>query len=116
MQELRSRNLTLEISDLAADGRPILGICLGMQLLSEKSYEHGENSGLGLLNGSVSRLSHYSNNQKLRLPHVSFSSLSQVSDKANWLLEGLSQNSRFYFIHSYALSEPGSLLGRITTK
>src|SRR5436305_8623105 len=79
------------IRDRAADGRPVLGICVGMQLLFEASDEGGE--GLGLLAGPVKRL------QAVRVPHMGWNTLS--ARPASKLLEGL-DGADVYFAHSYA--------------
>lgn len=79
----------------AEAGRPVLGICVGMQVLFEHGDEHGVvTKGLGLLPGGVSRLS------AARLPHMGWNTVRPPVDSV--LFAGLSAESRFYFIHSYA--------------
>lgn len=76
-------------------GRPVLGICVGMQVLFEHGDEHGVvTKGLGLLPGGVSRLS------AARLPHMGWNTVRPSVDSV--LFAGLPAESRFYFIHSYA--------------
>ncbi|MCN0178737.1 imidazole glycerol phosphate synthase subunit HisH [Salinispora arenicola] len=76
-------------------GRPVLGICVGMQVLFEHGDEHGVvTKGLGLLPGGVSRLS------AARLPHMGWNTVRPPVDSV--LFAGLPAESRFYFIHSYA--------------
>ncbi len=75
----------------------ILGICLGMQLLFEKSYEDGENEGIGLIKGEVKKLEKY---KDLNVPNMGW--LRTNLKKNDKFLEGIDSNSFFYFVHSYA--------------
>jgi glutamine amidotransferase len=79
------------------DHVPMLGICLGMQVLAEKGYEGGEVSGLGLIAGEVRRLQPES--ADVRVPHVGWNEVHQV--KANPLLHDIPGGADFYFVHSY---------------
>ena len=95
------------LQKLAADGRYILGICLGMQLLFEKSFEYGEHSGLGLLKGEIYPLENDVRN--LKVPHMGWNKLDIVKDDALFANSG--KNDYFYFVHSfYAKSCERSLL------
>lgn len=76
--------------------KPLFGICLGMQLLFEKSYEFGENEGLGLLKGYVDKIDF---KQGLKVPHMGWNSLSFVN--ASPIMEGVGEKDAFYFVHSY---------------
>jgi imidazole glycerol-phosphate synthase subunit HisH len=73
----------------------VLGICLGMQLLSKIGYEYGETKGLGILNSSVKKISCDG-----KIPHVGFNKIKVI--KNNMLLKGI-ENEEFYFMHSYEL-------------
>lgn len=75
---------------------PILGICLGMQLLATKGYEGGEFSGLNLIEGEVVKFTPQNNE---RIPHVGWNEIFQTKD--NILFEGIKDGSDFYFVHSY---------------
>lgn len=75
---------------------PILGICLGMQLLASKGYEGGEFDGLNLIEGEVVRFTPKTNE---RIPHVGWNEIFQT--KPNVLFEGINDGSDFYFVHSY---------------
>ena len=75
----------------------ILGICLGMQLLFEKSYEDGENLGLGIIKGEVKKLEKY---KDLNVPNMGW--LRAKFKKNDKFLDGVDSNSFFYFVHSYA--------------
>jgi imidazole glycerol-phosphate synthase subunit HisH len=77
-----------------AAGKPLLGICLGMQLLYEKSYENGEYEGLGFIKGSVERLE-----VPYKVPHMGWNSL-QVIQEDN-VLKYINENTYVYFVHSY---------------
>ncbi len=104
MAELKSRGLDPLIKGAVKDGMPLLGICLGMQMLTQKSLEFGETKGLALTDGVVSIIKPQKPNQLLRLPHVAWKPLSRTSDKEDWLFDGIEPDARFYFIHSYAVS------------
>lgn len=76
---------------------PILGICLGMQLLSEVGYEGGKTEGLGLINGEVKLLK--SQNKNERIPHVGWNEIVYNQDAA--LFDDIPSGKDFYFVHSY---------------
>jgi len=84
------------VHDFAHTGKPILGICLGMQLLSEWGEEGGGIEGLGLIGGKVDRMFE---NKETRLPHVGWNSVDFLHDHP--LFSGLKNNLDFYFVHSY---------------
>jgi len=77
---------------------PILGICLGMQILVTVGEENGPTDGLGWINGTVKRFS--IGDSKIRIPHIGFNSV-DFEDKSPNLFEGLTKGSDFYFVHSY---------------
>lgn len=89
-------------------GRPVLGICVGMQVLFETGVEHGvETPGLGLLEGRVEPL------QAPVIPHMGWNTVQPPSDSV--LFAGLDARARFYFVHSYAVREPASAAYLTTT-
>jgi glutamine amidotransferase len=108
MHALRSAGLDVFIRQFVADERPLLGICLGMQLLTEISTEFGETAGLTILPGDISKLHHQCRHHKLRLPNVGWLPLlrcaDNTSDLAERLFHGVDPEARFYFIHSFAAS------------
>ena len=99
------------IAQRVAAGRPVLGICVGMQILFESGEEHGVVSkGLGLLPGAVTKLA------ARRVPHMGWNTVEAAGGSR--LLAGLPERSRFYFVHSYAASDLGALTAagaRVTT-
>ena len=100
------KNLHLDEAILEATiekGRKILGICLGMQLLSMRSTEDGETLGLGLIKSDVERFV-----GQLKVPHIGFNQVHHL-DK-NILFQGIASSADFYFVHSYRLL-PHSAMG-----
>ena len=94
MDEIRKRDLVPLLLDAAAAGTPLLGICIGMQVLFEESEEHGRHEGLGLLPGRVRRLG-----GDLPVPHMGWNRLKRR--RAHPLLDGLEAGAYVYFVHSY---------------
>ncbi|MBM7661535.1 glutamine amidotransferase [Bacillus mesophilus] len=96
---LNETGLTGFIKEQAASGKPLLGICLGMQLLFEESEENGLTKGLGLLDGRVTRFSGLTETgEKYKVPHMGWNSLDFNQD--NPLLDQL-EEGHVYFVHSY---------------
>ena len=81
------------------ENKPMLGICLGMQLLLDKSYEMGEWDGLGLIHGNVVHLGASGASSEYKIPHMGWNSLEMLS--ASPLLEGVKNGDYVYFVHSY---------------
>jgi len=82
------------------EGRPLLGICLGMQWLFEGSDEAPDCAGLGVLGGRCRRLTTPPGNERLKIPHVGWNSLDHTRETS--ILKGLPSHSHVYFTHSYA--------------
>ena len=102
MQQLKKRNLIKRIKDHLDSGGGLIGICLGMQLLFDKSHEYGITDGLSLLRGEITKINtSFNSNKKLVLPHIGWNNLEKGFIKTNWLQDfvGVEQ----YFVHSYAL-------------
>ena len=91
---LRESGLTGAVLQAIEEGRPFLGICVGMQLLFEESEEDGVHRGLGVIPGRVRRLP-----PGLKVPHMGWNNIS--FSRENPFLEGIPSMSRFYFVHSY---------------
>ena len=101
IDNLKRSGLRDLLEDLVVkEGRPLLGICLGMQMLAESSCENGEHKGLGWIPGTVKRLAAGS----LAVPHVGWNEVDNVTETC--LFERLQNRSNFYFDHSYHLVCP----------
>jgi glutamine amidotransferase len=98
MGEIRGRAFEGLIGEAAAEGRWVLGICIGMQVLFEESEEHGRHQGLGLLPGRVRRFE-----GPLPVPHMGWNRLAY---RPHPLFTGLAQGSHVYFVHSYFCDAP----------
>jgi glutamine amidotransferase len=96
ISHLNDRDLVGHIRDYIASGRPFLGICLGLQLLFEKSYEDGEYDGLGVLAGSVVR---FDVRRELKVPHMGWNQL--LVRRKPPIFEGIADGAYVYFVHSY---------------
>ena len=100
-QKLRSAGLNEVICREAADGKPLLGICLGMQLLLEKSYEYGEHRGLGLISGAVRPIRDVIP-PALKIPHIGWNELHFPREKNRApIFSSLREKDFVYFVHSY---------------
>lgn len=97
-RKLRDCGLADYVKALSSEGRPLLGICLGMQMLFDKSYEYGEHEGLGLIHGEVRPLSQYVSH--LKIPHMGWNSL-DIAEKNCPLLKYINRGDYVYFVHSY---------------
>jgi glutamine amidotransferase len=100
MDELESRGLVELLKDAAHGGTPILGICIGMQLLLAESEEHGRHQGLGLLPGRVRRLPDLG----LPIPHMGWNRLHRR--RPHPILDGMDEGAHVYFVHSYFCDAP----------
>lgn len=123
MSKIRTLNLDVALREFIASGKPFLGICLGMQLLFEKSYEFGETAGLGVINGEVVKFdtSKFTDTNlspqnstfepKIKIPHVGWNGLKfakEIKINAN-----LNDEIYLYFVHSYhVLCDDSVVLGR----
>ena len=91
------------IKKLAAEGKPLLGICLGMQMLFEYSYEYGKHKGLGLIPGSVRPIADVIP-ADLKIPHIGWNALS-FGETKHPLFRDLEEGDHVYFVHSYYAAE-----------
>ena len=96
MEALRARGWVEPIQQAAGNGTPLLGICLGMQLLLDESDEMGQHDGLGLINGRVTR---FPPSHPLKIPHMGWNAIHHQSD--NPLLRDVPSGAYAYFVHSY---------------
>lgn len=97
MDKLNNLGLRNAIINFADRNKPILGICLGMQLLFDESYEHGQHGGLGLMKGNVLPFSEKVKN--LPLPQIGWNNITKVGTSP--ILENVGDDSCFYFVHSF---------------
>ena len=98
-RKLRESGLAEVVLDEARAGKPLLGICLGMQMLFERSYEYGEHAGLGLIKGSVKPMRDIIP-ADMKIPQIGWNSLKFHGEK-NELLKYVSEGDFVYFVHSY---------------
>ncbi len=96
-KKLRALGLDNTIKREALEGKPLLGICLGMQLLFDRSFEYGEHEGLGLISGEVRPL--FESVSGLKIPHMGWNSLHIL--KKNPLFSLVDEGEYVYFVHSY---------------
>ena len=97
-RKLRESGLDQLLTEQGNNGKPLLGICRGMQLLFEKSYEYGEHAGLGLIPGQIRPLSQVVP-PDYKIPHIGWNGLNMEKDSP--LFSGISQGDHVYFVHSY---------------
>ena len=100
--KLRDSGLAALLKELAAEGKTLLGICLGMQLLFEKSYEYGEHEGLGLIPGSVRPIRDVIP-ADYKIPHIGWNTLHFRQDCP--IFRYLSEGDCVYFVHSFYAAE-----------
>jgi glutamine amidotransferase len=98
-EKLRQSGLAEVVCEVAKSGKPIMGICLGMQLLLEKSFEYGEHEGLGLIKGEIRPITDVIP-ADLKVPHIGWNAL-QFHGKKHPLFKYLNEGDCVYFVHSY---------------
>ncbi len=98
-EKLRATGLADVVTEQAKAGKPLLGICLGMQLLFQKSYEYGEHAGLGLVPGEVRPIAEVIP-ADYKIPHIGWNAL-QFTKKPSPLFSRIREGDFVYFVHSY---------------
>ncbi len=98
MDHLRERNMVNAIKEFAKSGKPMIGICLGMQLLFESSEEFGQHEGLGLIKGHVKAFDELKFSESLKVPHMGWN---RVFTKDHLLFHGVDKNHYLYFVHTF---------------
>jgi len=96
---LHQRGLFAMLQDTARAGKPLVGICLGMQLLADEGFEFGRHEGLGLIPGSVSRLPEGNGEDRVRIPNVGWRELHHAGNDP-WF-DGRNSSTLCYFVHSF---------------
>lgn len=112
MASLRAKRLDEAVRGGIESSRPYLGLCLGLQLLFERSEEHGDHEGLGILRGPVVRFpERAADGSRLHVPHIGWNEVRWRGDHP--MLEGLPERDVYYFVHSFhaAPAEPRDEVG-----
>jgi glutamine amidotransferase len=102
--KLRATGLDKVLLEEAAAGKPIMGICLGMQMLFDESHEYGVHKGLGLIPGRVIPMAGYIP-EGLKIPHIGWNPLILKGDEKHPLLRYVNEGDCVYFVHSYFAAE-----------
>ena len=111
MRNLQNYGLVDVIKETIASGKPFLGICVGLQLLFEKSEEAFNINGLGIFKGTVSKIKA----PNLKIPHMGWNDLTTNNEKS-YLFENIPRNPYVYFVHTYhAKPEDKNIISSITT-
>lgn len=98
-EKLRSSGLAEVVIEEAKKGKPLMGICLGMQLLLDASYEYGKHSGLGLISGEIHPISEMIP-PELKIPHIGWNAL-QFRGETSPIFKYINEGDCVYFVHSY---------------
>ncbi|MEO6726222.1 MAG: imidazole glycerol phosphate synthase subunit HisH [Blastocatellia bacterium] len=102
MEGLRAHGFDELVIDAARAGKPIIGLCVGLQMMFEEGHEFGVHKGLGLMPGRVVKFP-----EKLRVPHIGWNQVAFRQGKQNHaVLNGLPTETFFYFVHSYYVETP----------
>ncbi|MBQ9545001.1 MAG: imidazole glycerol phosphate synthase subunit HisH [Clostridia bacterium] len=109
--KLFSSGLADFIREQASEGKPLIGICLGMQLLFEKGYEYGECDGLGLIPGKVVGIDGVIPNG-LKIPHIGWNALKMT--KPSGIFENVSDGEYVYFVHSFYAADCAGYVTAVT--
>lgn len=111
MEHLIETGMNEAVYEFAKTGKPMIGICLGMQLLFESSQEFGHSNGLSLIDGEVVKFDKSKMNEDFKIPHMGWNT---IVNKKHPLFEGL-HNPYLYFVHSYhAVTSEKNVIGTTT--
>ena len=102
VKKLRQSHLDEMVYETVREGKPLMGICLGMQMLFEKSFEYGEHQGLGLLKGQVIPMAGLIP-KELKIPHMGWNALN-ITQPNGKLFRNTKEGDYVYFVHSYFAS------------
>ncbi len=109
IERLREKKLDLFLHNVKKSGKPLLGICLGMQLLFDSSSEFGNHVGLGLIPGEVVKF----DVKDMKVPHMGWNALNVLKEAP--LFKGLPEEAQVYFVHSYHLRTSADVVSATTT-
>ncbi len=109
MKHLTQSGMHEAVLEFVKSGKPLLGICLGMQLLFQKSYEFGEHLGLGLIEGKVIQFKAEDLNINQKIPHMGWNVVVKRGESP--LFEGLESTFYLYFVHSYYVQNLQNAIG-----
>ena len=105
---IKQRSLFEAVTEFIASGKPFLGICVGMQIMFEKSFEFGVHEGIGFFKGEIKSLSPYAESKKLKIPHIGWNNIDICRNHS--IFTGISASAYFYFVHSfYAADDYGNV-------
>ena len=107
MKTITQKGIDKVVYDIVDSKKPLLGICLGMHMFFDKSYEYGEHKGLGILQGEIKLLPN-----TVKIPHMGWNSL--YIQKRSPLFEGLPEQPYVYFVHSYHLETNADIVSATT--
>lgn len=103
MRTLRARGFLPALEDsVRGQGKPFLGLCLGMQLMARRGTEHGDQAGLGWIDAVVERLPSSLEGAELRVPHIGWNDV--TFSRTSGLYQDLGASQSFYFVHSYVVT------------
>lgn len=102
VESLKNHGFEQPIRDHIAAGKPMLGVCVGMQMLFDSSDEFGHHAGLGLIPGKVTRLPEQGHQGSHKIPNIGWEKLNPARSWSNTLLDGLSTDPFVYLVHSYS--------------
>ncbi len=97
INQLDEADIITDICEFASSTKPVLGICLGMQLLQTISYENGQWEGLNIIEGEV----HKFPEGEMRVPHIGWNTIKKIKKREDGLLKNIPSKTYFYFVHSY---------------
>ena len=103
INKLKEQKLDLVLEDQVTKGKPLMGICLGMQLLFDKSYEYGEHEGLSFIKGKIIPMAGIIPND-LKIPHMGWNAL-QFKNGKHDIFRYINEYDHVYFVHSYFASD-----------
>ncbi len=100
MDALKAHEFIAPIKKAAEQGKPLLGICVGMQMLFDKSHEFGSHDGLGLIQGEISAIPDTNTRgEKHKIPHIGWTAIKTINQSP--LLNAIPENTEMYFVHSF---------------